>query len=293
MRTKVIQRVTRARGFTLIEMMVALVITGLVMTTLYRMLTANQRFYRSQSSILDVQENMRAAAQILPGEFKGLDASGGDIIAMSDTAITIKADRGLRFVCAAPDKTNGYVIVANNTAFGYRAPDATRDSLLIFRDADVRVGTDDSWLHAPIAATASANCTNGTAGTRYTVTGLVGGISKLDSVWVGSPVHYFEVVNYRLYNDGTGVWWLGVRGYTGGTWGSTSPIAGPLRPTTGINFKYWDSTGTITATPAQVAQMRVTVRGLSTQAINIPGRVVAQYADSLSTRIYLRNNARY
>jgi len=147
--------VTRARGFTLIELMIALVITGLVMGTLYRVLTANQRFYRSQSSILDVEENIRAAAQILPAELKGLDASGGDIIAMSDTSITIKADRGLRFVCVVPDKTNGYVVVRNNLAFGYRAPDATRDSLLIFRDADVREGSDDTWLHAPIAATSS------------------------------------------------------------------------------------------------------------------------------------------
>lgn len=283
----------RARGFTLIELMIALVITGLVMGTLYGVLTGNQRFYRSQSAILDVAENVRAAAQILPAELKGLDASGGDILAMSDTSITIKADRGLRVICATPDKTNGWIVVRNNLAFGYRAPDATRDSLLIFRDGDVRVGSDDTWLHAPIAGTVAAVCADGTAGTQYTVTGLVGGIGKLDSVLTGAPVHYFEVVNYRLYRDAGGIWWLGVRGYSGGAWGSTSPIAGPLRANDGLQFTYGDSTGTITATPTAVAQMRVTVRGLSTQTINTPGRVPAQYADSASTRIYLRNNARY
>jgi len=291
---------SRRAGFTLVELIIAITVAGVVVGSIYRVLQGNQRFYAAQSLIIEIQQNIRAVVQVLPGDLRELDAGDGDIIAMSDTAITIKAMRGLAVTCTAPNVGTGQVTIRNTQTFGYRGMDATRDSVLVFRDGNINLTADDMWLRAPIAGTASGTCADGTAGTQLTLTGMVGGTALLgpngttsdQGVLLGAPLRSFEVLNYRLYNDGTGMWWLGIRNFSGGAWSSTSPIAGPLRANDGLNFQYRDRLGNVTAVPANVAQILLTVRGRSVAPINIPGRPSGYYEDSLSTRIALRNNAR-
>ncbi len=100
----------------------------------------------------------------------------------------------------------------------------------------------------------------------------------------------YERVNYRLYEE-NGQYWLGTRSNVDGSWSSTSAVAGPLRPSNGVTFAYYDSTGAVTGTETLVAMIGITVRGRSTQAINVPGRTRnTQFEDSLSVRVALRNN---
>ena len=40
---------TSTRGFTLVEMLIGLVLLGIVTTTIYRVLTTNQRLFRVQT----------------------------------------------------------------------------------------------------------------------------------------------------------------------------------------------------------------------------------------------------
>lgn len=281
----------RRAGFTLVELLIAIVLASAVLTAVYRVLLNNQRFYRAQSQIVDVQQNVRAVAQILPAELRELDAADGDIVAMSDTSITIKAMRGFSVVCAATDPAAGRIVIRNSLTFGYRAIDPARDSVLVFRDGDVQRAGDDRWLHAPAAAvTSGVGCTDGAAGTRLTLTGMVGGTTQLDSVSVGAPVRSFELVNYRLYDDAAGTWWLGARTYSSGAWSDTSPVAGPLRPSDGITFRYRDAADAATAVTTNVAQIEVVVRGQSTQVIQVQGRPTGRYEDSLTVRVALRNN---
>jgi len=90
------------RGFTLVELLIAMVLLGLVSTALYKVLLNNQRTFAAQTQRIDLQQNIRAAATILPAEFRELDASNGDIRAMSATSITIFAMRQLAIICTAP-----------------------------------------------------------------------------------------------------------------------------------------------------------------------------------------------
>ena len=297
-----LSRLSRRAGFTLVELIVAITISGLVMGSIYNILASNQRFYQAQNQILDVQQNIRAVAQILPGELRGLDPNGGDSVAMSDTAITIKAMRAFSVLCTTPtaaDVTARQITIRNALTSGYRAIDATRDNALIFGEGNPRLSNDDRWLLAPIAASASANCADGSAGTRLTLTGMVNGDSLGvkaavgdEGVLLGAPLRTFEVVNYRLYNDGTGTWWLGIRTYASGAWSATSPIAGPLRANDGLLLEYRDSNQVLTATTTAVRRIRITVRGRSTQPINIPGHVAGYFQDSIVARVALRNYAR-
>src|SRR5260370_41391504 len=92
----------KPRGFTLIEILVALVLFGIVSVAIYQTLVTHQRTFLAQTQRIDLQQTIRAGATILPGEFRTLDAADSDIAAMSATAITIRAIRKLGFVCQAP-----------------------------------------------------------------------------------------------------------------------------------------------------------------------------------------------
>jgi prepilin-type N-terminal cleavage/methylation domain-containing protein len=283
--------VRRRAGFTLVELMIALVLSAVVLGAMYRVLNSNQRFYRAQGEVTEVQQNLRAASLILPAEFRELAASEGDIIAMSATSITIRAMRSFMVVCATPVVATGTVIVRNSLTFGFRSVDLTRDSLLIFRDGNPQMSSDDRWLTMGPSATASGVCADGGAGTTFVVNGSgTSARSFLDSVTVGAPVRAFERVRYSAYNDGTGTYWLGVESFVGGAWGAISPVAGPLRGSDGIGFTYYDATGTVTATAANVASIQVTARGQSARQINVPGRPTGYYRDSVVVRAALRNN---
>src|SRR2546427_13180838 len=90
------------RGFTMVELLVALVLLGLVSAALYRVLVNNQRLYMAQTQRIDLSQNIRAAGNIMPAEFRELDASDGDITAMPATSISIHAMRWTGFACNLP-----------------------------------------------------------------------------------------------------------------------------------------------------------------------------------------------
>ena len=90
------------RGFTLVELLIALLLMGIVTAAFYGSLTTNQRAYQKQTQVIDLQQNMRAAAAILPSELREVDASEGDIRAMSATSITFLAHRWMGFICLPP-----------------------------------------------------------------------------------------------------------------------------------------------------------------------------------------------
>jgi len=284
-------RLNRRAGFTLVELMIAVLVAGLVMAAVYRVLTANQRFSRAQSQVLDVQSNLRNAMAILSADLREIDARGGDLVSIQDTAVVFRAMRGFGVACAAPSTTTGQIVLRNSLLFMPRAVDPTRDGIIAFRDGGTQLASDDGWIDGTISAvtTSGITCADGTAGTRLT-TSISGGNGKYDSVTVGSPVRIYETIAYALMTDAQGVSWLGTRNLVNGAWSATTPIAGPLRATNGLQIVYRDSSGAVTATPANVWFLMVTVRGISQQQVTMPGRPTGFYADSLDSRVYLRNN---
>ena len=275
---------SRRSGFTLIELMIAIVLTGIVLGAMYRVLNGNQRFYRAQGEVTELQQNLRAVGLILPAEFRELAASEGDIISMSETEIVIRAMRSFSALCAPPGAST--VIVRNSLTYGYRSVDNSRDSLILFADNDPDITSDDAWyIFFPLVST-SASCTDGTAGTQYALTGPT---AQLPTVLTGAPVRSFERVRYRVYED-DGQYWLGVETLVNGAYSDISPVAGPLIGENGISFAYYDAAGVVTATTTSVASIQITARGKTGNQINTPGRPTGYYYDSLVVRTALRNN---
>jgi prepilin-type N-terminal cleavage/methylation domain-containing protein len=292
------------RGFTMIELLVALTLLGLVSAALYRVLVNNQRLYLAQTQRIDLSQNIRAAANILPAEFRELDAADGDITAMTATSIQIRAMRWVSFVCVAPllagvNANLTMTIRGGQTGqpmfFGSRGI-RTTDSMLVYLDGDPTTRNDDYFVPAQITAAPALTCPAVGAvvaqpGTQVTFNGnFIAGTNVANAIPVGAPVWGFERVVYQLYQPpGDPNWYVGFQP-AGGT---MQPLIGPVLAN-GLSFTYYDVNGNVTAVRTQVARIDITVRAQTAIAVRAAGQAPAQQiVDSLSTSVALRNNRRF
>ena len=290
------------RGFTMIELLVALVLLGLVSAALYRVLANNQRLYMDQTARIDLSQNIRAAGTILPAEFRELDASEGDIAAMSATSVSIRAMRWLGFACNLPGlggALNSVSVIVRGGApgqplfFGARGIDAAKDSVLIYYDGNPNSRNDDFWATGSITAAPNGqNCTDGTNGQRLLLNiNLLGlGPNVAGAIPLGAPVRGFERVVYQLYQPaGDTSWYVGFQ--PAGQ--SMQPVIGPVL-TNGLTFQYYDVNGVVTAVRTQVARIDITVRARTAAAVRAGGQADrATVVDSVVTSVALRNNRRF
>jgi prepilin-type N-terminal cleavage/methylation domain-containing protein len=249
------------RGFTMIELIVALGLLGLVCTLVYRVLVTNQRLYLAQTQRIDVAQNLRAAVTILSAELRELDARDGDIAGpLGATRLDIRAMRWLGFVCQTRVQAGapGVVEVSVRRAlfFGQRGVDPS-DSVFIYYDRNPATWTEDGWVAGRTVAVISGQCLDGHAATRLTI--ALDDTRSPDlaaAIPVGAPVRGFERATYRLYQPaGDTAWYVGVQ--TPGS--SIQPFAGPVMDR-GLTFSYFDSAGVATLDPHQVARIDLTVR---------------------------------
>lgn len=278
------------RGFSMVELIIAITVSSIVLIAAYGLLRNNQKFYRAQTEVTDVQTNLRSVSQILAAELREISSEGGDIIAMTDSSLEIRAMRGLGIVCdTATLVSSGFVDLKSSRWFGYRNPNWYTDGIVIFVDGDTQLASDDAWVQASINSTSAGTCTDGTASIGVNLTGVTGGLAALTTVTNGSPVRTFETVRYSLYTDGSGLKWLGISQYQGGFWTATNEVAGPL-DASGLQFTFYDRSNTVTAVPANVTSVAITVRAASDQPISVQGRPTGIYHDSLTVLVSLRGN---
>lgn len=273
------------RGFTIIELMTALVLMGIVSTAVYTLLVNNQRLYRQQTQRIELNDNIRSAMAILPGDLRELDASDGDIIEMTDSSITYKAMRSLYVTCA---QVNGGEIHLRAISFvGLRGVTAEFDSVLVYADLQTSLMSDDAWRHVNVTQVANENNCGGEASVKLSISPV---IPSTDSALAEYPVRGFELVFVGRYVDAAGAVWLGARRFSKASgWSAIQPIVGPLQ-TRGFRLAYFDRAGVVTADPRQVARIRVTVVGRTAEPVRLNNGSMGYLADSLVTQIALRNN---
>jgi hypothetical protein len=265
---------------------------------IYQVLVNNQRVYQAQTQQIDLQQNLRAAATILPAEFRELDAREGDIQQMTATSIQIRAMRKLGFICTNPalvGATVGFVYRAQNS-FGRGLPFARGDSVLVFYEGDPTTRTDDQWLPAQITLQNPAPCLQdlnpATPGYVLAMTPPWANANTLKGISRGSPIRAFEIVVYQQYQAADGKYYVGYQNVTQSA--TIQPLIGPLTGSAGLEFDYYDSTGAVTAVPANVASIAIHVRSQTAQPVRSLGATgpIAYKVDSITTLVALRNNPR-
>lgn len=289
------------RGFTLIELMIALVLLGVVSAAIYKVLVNNQRVYLAQTQQIDLQQNIRAAASILPAEFRQIDAGDSDITAMGPDSIRTRVIRQLAFLCLTPPLGGGVgqitLTLRQTPIYGTRTAFTVNDSLLVYYEGDPTDRSDDGWLRGQVktSTTLANGCVAPPASNAFVIT--------MDPTWIagsqfnfagaitnGSPVLGFDKVVYRAYQASDNNWYLGIRNPAGT--GTIQPLVGPLIGSNGVTFGYFDAQGNVTADPTRVARIDITLRARTTSPIRDVSGVLNYKVDSVVTSVALRNNPR-
>ncbi len=300
--------VSYERGFTLVEVMVALVLVGIVGISVTAALVRQQRFYSGATEVVAVHAQMRDAASILPMELRNISSSAGDISALSDSAIEFRFTYGSAIVCEVAGATvtlppatlsNGNVLASflgdpdlGDTVFVYdsTAPAATPWAAHAIISAPM-AGTESCRSPNPFVAAAD----DGAPRLRFGVSPALGSGSP-----PGSPVRFTRRVRYRLYQASTDrQWYLGHDEYRAGGWSGVQPVSGPYRPyapgaptTSGLYLRYFTSGGdavTGIAAARSIARVEVIVNGRSSRMVSDGGPARAVFHDSLHTAVAIRN----
>ena len=278
------------RGFTLIEVLIALVIMGVVTGAIYRLLNTNQRLSLAQAEQVTLQSNVRTGSLVVPNELRELNtvlagaADQNDVTDADPDGVTYRAMRGLGFVCQAPGAND--LRLAQSSWTGLRAPDAARDELHLFTDGDPYDDDDDTWTQLDVTnVTPAANaCGAGAAGYELTVAAIP------EDMPLNTPVRLFELMRLELYAE-DGEWWMGAQSVSGGEI-EAQPVLGPLT-SDGFGLEYLDSNGNPTADLAAIKSIRLTVRGLTDDAVRAGGSgTMGHPEEALVTQVLLRNSIR-
>ncbi len=287
------------RGFTLIEITVALVMFSIVATVLTRMLILSQRVTTAKSVRASLQSNLRVGSLVVPNELRMLNQSDStDIADVSDSSITYRAMRGYYVLCAVTSATSIKVINVQPSpySFDYRAP-VSGDSVFIFFENDTLKMSDDKWAPAQLTGAAASTCTFGGVSRvahTFTLGGAVAGINTtrfpLTGFVLGAPVRTYELTRISLFTSG-GQKWMGM--CTGSATCTLQPVLGPLA-TNGLTITRYNDVGTVVtgntfANRNSLRSLKIRFIGIGEQIISRGGDSRSVIQDTLTTVVTLRN----
>ena len=299
------------RGFTLVELLVAMTVGTLIMGAIYQSLIGIQRLMATHSERIEVQQSLRAGAFYITRALRELDASGGDIEIANSDQIRFRGMRWSSMVCAPPDNLGGSVrvLVRDAMTMGSREPDGSLDSILVYYQGNVNDSADDAWMYGGMSERAkNRTCTDGSTATEFkitpraqtlyantasplAVTAATAATMLANGVYDGAPVRGFQQEELRVDNYWNGRPWIMQRLATNsGVWNSWEGLLGPLQTTNGLELTYYDASGAVTAVLTNIASVGIELRAESNRAAYTSGGTIDNIRDSIVTRVALRND---
>lgn len=298
-----------ARGFTLPELLVAMTLLVLVGATLGTMLTSQYRMFNRTQGATQMQRDLRTGLGLLPLDLRAASRAAGDITALQDSAIQLRATIGSAIVCVRPALNTidlPPLNASSNALTQWHVQPQPGDTVLVY-DENTRPGPeDDRWLPyalttigtAPAASCAGGPFTSPTLDPPATKPRwrLTLSADPPNTVLPGAPVRFLRSVRYSLFRP-TGAradgWYLGYREYLAGAWSTPEPIAGPFEAAggtrDGIRFAYFDTLGQALATPTGQNVGRVDLSFRARALIRGGSADSVVLRDSVAVRVALRN----
>lgn len=298
------ERALRRAGFTLVELMTALVIAGILTTVVYRLVQNQSRFVAVQGAREEAQQNARGALDIISGELRTLNPDG--LIRAEAQTLEFMLPRAWGIVCNAN---------ASTTTLDVIFPDLPADAITTGGSTGVLVDTasGDSAKWAPQAAVASTaravvtdttafavgaggNCpatggtTSGGTVRAYRLTGARFPTPRR----IGNLVMLYQLVRYDVGTSDGRPWVMRSNGVSLAGSFTQQPLAGPLVHADSLRFRYYGGTGATPVTPGtNAAQLRdvsrVRIR-LAVEGRQKVGGRAQQESDSVT--VLLRNRTR-
>ena len=278
----------KRRGFTLIELVVATAIAGIVGATLVMTLRRQERFYSSATEMIGVRAQLRDAADVLIADIRGASVARYGFPLMTDTALEMFTTLGTSVVCSPP---TGRTLFLSNSALltSFLAPPDTGDIALMFADST-------RWIESRISSFATRSAL--TCGYAVTLP------FQVDSaIHQGSPIRFIRRGRYSIYRSSDGEWYLGYRRCNAmgpSICNTIQPVSGPYVSYSrsgagGLGFRFFDQSGgelTDAALSSQVARVDVVLRGETRRAVSLAGDALKRYRDSIVVSISPRNRVR-
>ncbi len=266
------------RGFSLMELLVAIILGAVVLTSIYGLVLSQGRTYGKQLELMDVHGTLRGAASLLSSDLR--QAASADLYTIGANAVALRSPRGTGIVCKRHATQPRFGIVA--TAGDLTA--STDDSALVFAAGSVGSG-DDEWKVMKVQTVITLpTCEWGGGSVPDLAVQLTVAVpADTAGIGVGAPIRVFRRTEYGLFQDG-GRWWLGSK--TGAS--SFEKLTGPLRSPTdgGLVFTYRDGAGNVTADPAQVRVVEIVIRAESHHRAGLGA--LEHQRDSVALRVALR-----
>ena len=176
------------RGFSLAEILIAIVLLGIVGVGISRLLQSQMRFFQRSTGARDARSVTRNALNLMRDEMRMIEPLG--ITAATATSITARVPYAMGVYCGASTAT--FVPV-----------DSLISSTAVFAGYAYR----DSTLNAPYTYVSSTTALSAGVATQCTVTAgitpLTGGRTLLiapafGSLALGAPVLLYQTITYRL-----------------------------------------------------------------------------------------------
>jgi prepilin-type N-terminal cleavage/methylation domain-containing protein len=284
-------------GFTLVELMVALLITGAMVAAVFQLLNGQSRMVAVQSARQEAQQNVRGALEVVSSELRA--AIPGAILEARPQLIRFMQPRAWGVVCQ----------VAGNVVTAVFPTTGALDGWTVNTANGVLVNTGDlavpSWQpnpHTPAAraritavqqlATANTAPCNGmnaqggaVAVSITTSAGVVGAVR-------GDMVVTYTLTQYDLGQDGTGSWWLQRNnGLNPDGTVSQQPMAGPLEQDRFAFTYFAGNPAAPVAAPGTTQAQLAALRMVGVQVVTSSSQRLNNRAqrDSGAVRVMLRN----
>lgn len=309
------------RGFTLIEIMIAVTLLGIIGAVLTTVLVRQQRFHRAVAQVTDARARMRDIATILPTDLRSISTAGKDILGVSDTSIQFRAFVGSAIVCNYASATiidlPPQELASGNVLASWINPPQPNDVAYLYDSGAEAGNVDDQWGVFTVADTASAADASwcptsrgfATAGDaskrRYRIT--LATAPNQARVEIGAPIRFAREVRYSVYLASDNQWYVGFQACTPnvtyntpGTCGAREVLAGPVKPgtadttTSGLFFVFRKRNGdrvTTISSSDTIASVSVGIRTISGSLLGATSSKAAseQGGDSLRFTVGIRN----
>jgi prepilin-type N-terminal cleavage/methylation domain-containing protein len=291
----------RRNGFTLVEMVVSLTLTGIVLSLVSAIALRQQRLVDDLAEQRAVSSRLREASSLLPIQLRA--ASASDIREASDTSLELRATIANAIVC---DTLSSRLVLAPATdddprVASFIAPIEAGDSIWLLSNDGLEAvwrgaRVTDVGLHVPGAChlLGPQLSSAGLHASRVTVT-----LASLPPTPIGLPVRVTRPVRYSLYHASDGDWYVGQRDWNNALsrFNTIQPIVGPFLKATsaGLVFRYADTSGASLTVPVTnregIARIDVELRAETKSAMRAfaPASITGKHMDSTLLSVALRS----